>query len=1277
MKTILVAALSAFFVAVADADPITGVWTFDGSYTSNLKFQTPAYWENGLIPTNVNDSINFSRPAGYYDGGGTEQCYGCWVENINWSVGSKALAFARMWGPAGRQVNFDNTSPGFGVGDVADFYGRLAFARHYTYNFSATAEKPAVVQRLVAEGGGKLTVPEEGTTLVVSNVLVSGAINKFGSGAMKIVQPAGEGMDIYQSAGPVEVVGAEDTDEAGLLALLAKAAFWTDANVPGSYDLDGENRVEVWYDVRGREASYLRAKPYQQNADTPYAKPWITTDVVNGLSVMDFGDFGASAKVAAANPNCCALGWFRQTGGQISIDKVTDAFVAAGNSPSAVAANDFGAFFSHHQQKFFYRGNAALQRSGNGTVGAGGHDADATDVRDGHWEVDGTPVPTSTVIDDAEIRVVSYRCASRSDGVALSTFAGQYGQRTGGMRFGEALFFTNRLTVAERRLVTRYLKRKWRPGLKGQTYDAGLWWNKTSEPFPVAADTVVSVRDARTDGTAVVKTGEGTLEIGQVVSGKALDVQAGTVRMIPRAEPSAEPAPAAAPYRHFDADDVDSVVWSVRDEDGAKIVTEWKNQGYKTNYESSKSAQRCPELLSKYAGNKLGYPVLNEGGLNGRSTVSMGSCETAASASLANAASMMFVQKSETTGATVREGFVMARKTGAYNANAFIFGPNSSSWLDFYPDAQHVLRNQYAEPALQGTIWYLDGYPLHPIVDSIPNENPTRFHLFRFAAPQKLNVHGFCEDRGLEGNMNYGGYEFAEVILYDRELTEQERVDTEAYLMRKWLGKDSPAAQASKLTRVSVADGAKFTSDKPVSVNELTLAGTSHAFAETANVSVGKLAAANLRELEVGSGTFTAPLPDGLTMPIFHFDATDLAGMRLEVSADGAVTNVLEWANAERNGLVATSLKGRQQGYKRTVEPKERRTVEIVGCDPKLSAVETRPGVVRTMVDFGSRVGGVDIANGSGTAADSAAMSMSAKFTNVREVLGVVRPKSDNTFLFTEEDGEGSTGGTYNFHRGTSRAILRDAYCGWAATKGSDGKYSPSDNALIAIDGETGSYATPLTSKQTYLVDMASRDVDLAINSIANDRNTSLGGIDVGEELAFSSVLSDADRAFWTRHLSYKWFGEGAKPVFTNATKLSRLTLGGGTFNVNPSVFGISVVYPVARISGSGTINATLQDVETIDVAFANGICTGLTVGGALETVGSVTVNVTSDNVNPALGEYAVVSAASLPEDLNLADWTLDLTGAPALRRFAVSLERRGNAIVLKVEKRGSVLIVR
>ena len=388
----------------------------------------------------------------------------------------------------------------------------------------------------------------------------------------------------------------------------------------------------------------------------------------------------------------------------------------------------------------------------------------------------------------------------RSGGGSVLYIGGTEGSTSGGgAKIAEILFYTNTLTSAERRRNNDYLMKKWRGSV---VHDYGAIILTKGASLTVESGTA-HVRELDLNTNGFVKAGMGSLAIGSI--NRNLDVLAvsgGTVGFAKSLARPDSPQPAANPLAWFAADDegaFDTVVSNYTDWAGTcaptsyTFVTSWKDKrrnGYTL-------ARPTPGKQENYANgaDAAAWPTLDTTTLT-KPIVDLGPWTKPASGNfgwIAGTSGLSTFLRLYKDGSTydswaTRQGFIVFYKTDSKGITV-----NSNQWTmrNTYPDSGFATED-YAGGATLGGHWTYDGVTVNPSSISLPADGKTHLGSFLLADISNgpgIPVNIFGADMGVGGSGaggGAGGCKIAEIILYTRVLTEQERLDTERYLMAKW-----------------------------------------------------------------------------------------------------------------------------------------------------------------------------------------------------------------------------------------------------------------------------------------------------------------------------------------------------------------------------------------------------------------------------------------------------------------------------------------------------------
>ena len=1209
-------AANAFAAVFAD----TAVWGGSNAKAAlqSYTWATASNWVDGYVPASGDDVDMTAWP-----GTNEDKSY---LESVSLPTKSN-VTFDSLYGVYGRTLQWNgygsDSSYVLTITNANDFAGVFDLYGWGTFRFAALADFTPVIRDMRAKNALNINVPTAATSAVVSNLFGSGTVWKKGSGHLDIGRVA-PGTQIHVDAGTVSVGG--HGSESLLAAALAKAAFHVDASAPGTVVTDGEGKVTRWNDVRAGWPVYAQRGGRGTNKD--YNLPTVVENFQNGLPAIDFGDYGNETDVKNAATNTAALRFSRL------FTNVKDAFFVEADRTASPKGQP-PLFATGVSSKIFIRNSTGqVFNSSPGVTTGTSSINNPLDLVAGDVRVDGCKIDTLNYkFSGTELKVLGYTPRDEATYVPMEMFAGEYGARFGGIRVGEALVFTNKLTEAERSAITRYLLAKWKPAAVKPDLSALEVKVSGTVTMPVADGEELSVGVLKAPGTSVVKTGDGMLTVGRFENVTGVSVSGGGIAFdgASAPAPSPNPQPAANPFRHYDASDVDSVHYTTDTDTGDRLVTSWDDQ----SGDASKTATTLATRPRN--GNALGSPKYLDGEQNGLPAIDFG-VVTSTTAAEPNSAAMVFDTVTDVAnGKNVREVFFVFRKNSVNDgvpSQTIIFGNRvagtDSNAMDFYPyyNSLQMFRPSFAAPYVLGGLWTIDGY----VGDCFGMKSTAPFleyHVYHGAFASEALTTAFFIDRGGVGLV--GGGRIGEVILYDRELTLQERVDTEAYLVSKWMN----AAHPATLQPPPIAFGDGVAAKVGVAGGSLTLtnvSASSGTFVKTGDgaLTVTAINDASLRNVTVEGGTLSMPVRVGAPVPAFHFDASDMSSLSYFVE-DG-VTNITSWADTRGNGLVANAV---VKNYSVT--------------NPTLMTVVRADGKARPCLDFGKK-----------NNTNSAGMQMSRSFSNIREAHCVFTDANgaNTMFVFTDMS-------YYNYHRYGNQISRNDGT-----------PYEMVGNGIIEADSvaKTKSYIPKGSFEVLSFVPTA----DTHISSIALDRTSSAGGCRISEMIAFSEAQSDADRLYLERMLMAKW-GTAANvdvPVRTN--EFGSVTLrNGATFH---PVDGLApeFVLKLDAASGDGTIDAAgvlLADGATHS-ATVSGAVAPLSVAGAFANEGGVSLSVTVDKAPATRGvtEYAILSAEDV-SGVDLSGWTVSAAGLRA--SYGAELAKSGNKIVLRVSAPGMLMLVR
>ena len=670
--------------------------------------------------------------------------------------------------------------------------------------------------------------------------------------------------------GTLGIVGGEDDTSSPVPGAWARF----DALAEDSFTIDAKGVTE-WRDADGRPV----AASIEGNG---YNRPIRAVDDVTGKTLVNFGNRGG---VAASS------GGSRLKFPEAK-DGIAEVFVVLRENSDTVAP-------SHLFGKAFPRSTSA--NSTDQLFLAWG--SLPTELAMGEIRLNGQAViPEFWYKRTRELTVVS--AGYRSGGGSVLYIGGtEDSSSAGGAQIAEILFYTNTLSSAERRHNNDYLMKKWK-GCGVRDYGVIMLANNTS--LSVESGTA-HVRELNLASNGFTKNGDGGLEIETLTTNlNTLAVNGGTVRFSNTLARPANPQPPADAVAWFDATDSAAFDTFVSNYNGTAytFVTSWRdkrNNGYTLARPKPSSTKPSDNVNYANGDDVAAYPTLDTstgdlpmvdlgpwvkpakektetyghfGWINGTSGLSTWLCLYKSDGNQYNSYN-------------IRQGFVVFHKTDA-RGNPI----QSHTWTMRNTDPANMFAHDtHAVACAVSGHWTYDGTTVNPSSVQLPADGKTHLGAF-FLADNGQPVDIFGADMSVGpggGGGGAGGCKIAEVILYTRYLTEQERLDTERYLMAKWNCGTHPANAVPTMGTLSFASGVPAIIDTDTNI----VIGT-----------VSYSASGTLAKKGTGTATVT-------TLSPVSQSALALVGGSLAVTdmtiADGAVLDVYFDATNHIAGTAAVS----------------------------------------------------------------------------------------------------------------------------------------------------------------------------------------------------------------------------------------------------------------------------------------------------------------------------------------------------------------------------------
>ena len=502
--------------------------------------------------------------------------------------------------------------------------------------------------------------------------------------------------------------------------------------------------------------------------------------------------------------------------------------------------------------------------------------------------------------------------AIRTPGNGSSKGIGAVAWGSGGLRLCEFAAWKHALTDDEMRDASAYLMQKWlgkvAPGYGGENGKL----KKVVATGDVRVNVVTGVGKIGkliAEGGSIEKVGSGVLEYEEL-DAEELKISGGSVRKKVKSDVSSASEVAAAPALHLDVTDLSSMRIETVEEE--RRIYEWYSQGDKTimagvpfriNNDSNDT--------TTYKGYQYAPFLSSEVQLNGHDTIDFGPF-TAAMGGRAFSLSRSFD--------CVRSAYIVwtprddtrGNYFGCSNAN--IDKQQNGEFYDFIRtdsatnSAALVLNNGTSNHVRDGLILTNGVLASAGIVPQ-----PGVFTLTEFHPAAGAHISAIGTDRDIARFS--GGIRVAEVILFERELSEREKIATRNYLMAKWFNAEPKELPAQE----ELVEHKKFTLSNNVAFDAVVSSGIDKICGEGVLTKTG-IEELSLKELcgftgtvAIANGTLklsgrSPRMLGGLAAAddlLFHADAT--SGITAITNANGKI-EVTEWKSTLNNGWTAVPL---------------------------------------------------------------------------------------------------------------------------------------------------------------------------------------------------------------------------------------------------------------------------------------------------------------------------------------------------------------------------------
>lgn len=515
---------------------------------------------------------------------------------------------------------------------------------------------------------------------------------------------------------------------------------------------------------------------------------------------------------------------------------------------------------------------------------------------------------------------------------------------------------------------------------------------------------------------------------------------------------------------------------------------------------------------------------------------------------------------------------------------------------------------------------------------------------------------------GKNNSADNGGQRYAEVLFFDRDLTDVQRQSVEIYLAEKWGLKDAYSYPATRPVNVVSLYGEGSVT---VSDGGLTLGG---AFKGTIDLN-GKTATVDGAALPPDP---SAVATDGL---LGWFDPDDPQSLQTQEIATAMPTTRLKYIN-DRQG----AAEGRFVMHSYDTSRAASIDVSAHGLGP-----------IRTWIDYANYPGenvGTTGRNGNLTRLmqyGASGLGDQTVMEGVRTLMIVQDSRRGGGQPFFDSPANVNTDtGNYKFRTQYKTGTSGDKE---ASFVGNAWVWSPiypagCSSVLTAgltylngipVDGTKQGFTgrpevlTVQTASDYPLRSFASLNNSEGFNILGDEK--SAGEIE-GEIILWNRTLTEKERQNAEAYLSYKWLG---------LVREGYSALGDATVTGSGALSAASVaLLPKFDAGFAGTVKVTDADGFAFQLNTENRVTSVVKSvdlrGGTLDVSGAVAVTVSALGGTPRAGEYKLVGWAAAPTGVN---WSLNLVGFAGPRQELCRLAARDDGLYLIIDCSGMMLILR
>ncbi len=624
------------------------------------------------------------------------------------------------------------------------------------------------------------------------------------TGSGRVTQTGTAKLDVYDTAAFTGTWVA-DLAKLNLIRKLAPTApqptpnnWWLDPSKTNTLTLgDGSfaagGTLNAWADqsAAGANATKVGTVTWRPN-------------MLNGLPILDMGDANAANYMTYANRT------------------VASGFAIFGSQQGG------GFFFGHNGDYHFHRSANNFGNPTGALLEGEGNNWAASWLRRGQWSLDGDRLdprsnrsgvvnPYGSIPSTYALFSFTTRGGSQANTDRFSRDRTGGNSQGGRQRLGEIIFHSGLIAPTNRAATEAYLMNKWfGKSVYGYVSDKAPLFQTIELPAGASQSLTINTGVAGQavalgtiiGATNVTSTGTGKLIVGALNATRT--VPAGTESVVVGRElPLTNPVTDSLDL-WVDANSP-SEAFSVAGNNGR--LNRWSDVRDIGNITTGRGMFAYNDGTALWGSTILG-PMLQPNALNGKTVADFGAFNSK------NWMGFVTGLNNARNVNTIRSVFWV------YNSEAgggWLFGHYSGSSYNFHRGAEiggvitkacPIFYSAAASQVRFGS-FYADGKQIDPLITGMSGG----WQIFSLVTSANAEAATFARDRANSGDggdigMRNGGQKLAEMLIYNRVLTETERRDVEAYLAYKWFNRINNGyrlAQGTDIQEVTLAQGSTLT----------------------------------------------------------------------------------------------------------------------------------------------------------------------------------------------------------------------------------------------------------------------------------------------------------------------------------------------------------------------------------------------------------------------------------------------------------------------------------